>query len=257
MTITSRQAQAADANQMAACLLAQAGQSAYSALWLAQHASNSFVCVDDESKVIGTLISWKSPVAYNTVVIDAIGVQQDQQDYAHAVVQSLLGAAFAEFQCRCLRKVLLSATAAAVMEDHFWQLQGFDADKEMEGCYRKTLAPLRICLHGKKMRPNLNTGGGQVNEQTTFEYQQDGDIVWGTYSGGEVKRGVLVGKMNASRDMSISYMQIDEEGKFYQGTSKSSTEYLNDGRLVLYEDWIWTGGDRKGEGNAIIEEIKE
>jgi len=250
---TCRKATPEDA-AAASKLLQHEGMVQYSDTWLFHHFNDCFVALNANGDLTGILVSWKSPVAYNTVVVDALLLDSG---YAENIAADLLDFASADFQCRCLRHVIVSAKAAPQLPPDFWRSKGFEAQEGIPGNLSKTLLPLRICLQGKKMRPNLNTGGGQVSEQTIFEYQQDGDTVWGTYHGGEVKRGVLVGKMNASRDMSITYMQIDNEGKFYQGTSKSSTEYLNDGRLVLYEDWIWTGGDRKGEGNAIIEEIKE
>jgi hypothetical protein len=102
----------------------------------------------------------------------------------------------------------------------------------------------------------MNTANGQINEDTLFEYFQDGQMVWGTYAGGDVLRGILIGQMNANRDIRFHYLQMDTQGQIHQGTSKSSTELLNDGRVVLYENWEWTG-DKKGSGSSIIEEVKE
>jgi hypothetical protein len=116
--------------------------------------------------------------------------------------------------------------------------------------------PDRICLHNKRMRPQMNTANGQVSEETLFEYFQQGDFIWGTYSGGEVARGMLIGKMTPNRNINFHYLQMDRTGQVFGGTSHSTTEFLNDGRIVLYEDWHWTG-NRSGTGSSIIAEVKD
>ncbi len=228
---------------------------ANTAAWFYHHTNQVFLALDENGEINGMLIVWKSGVAYNTAVIDQLYITADEEE-KEIVAAALILQSGAELQHRCIRYVQVSTEAAATMSDKFWEAQGFDISDVPATSRKKILMPLRICLDGKKMKPNLNTQGGQVSEDTTFEYLQDGDYVWGTYYGGEVKRGVLVGKMTASRDINFFYMQLDADGGFHQGTSRSNTEYLNDGRLVLYEDWVWTG-DKKGEGNAVIEEIKE
>ena len=251
--ITCRTATAADLTSVQQFLEAIQCH-AYSPAWIMHHTNNLLLVQNDHATITGLMVIWQSPGSYITAVIDQILLAPTDQ--IEEIAGILLEMANLYAQQKCLRTILVSKAALSGLPASFWEASGFAASNRTELPYAKKVLPKHICLDGKKMRPNMNTLGGQVSEETIFEYQQEGDFVWGTYHGGDVKRGVLVGKMTASRDINFFYMQLDKHGEFHQGTSKSSTEYLNDGRLVLFEDWVWTG-NRKGEGTAIIEEIKE
>lgn len=227
---------------------------AHSSAWLMHHTNNIILAENEEGGIAGFMIIWQSPVKYLTAVIDHLLTAS--ADYLTEVAHALMASAHLYAQQKCLRTIVVNQSVASSLPEEFWKTAGFLATQDAGMPWAQKVMPKHICLDGKKMRPSLNTLGGQISEDTIFEYHQEGDFVWGTYHGGDVKRGVLVGKMTASRDINFFYMQLDQQGTFHQGTSKSSTEYLNDGRLVLFEDWVWTG-NRKGEGTAIIEEIKE
>ena len=129
-------------------------------------------------------------------------------------------------------------------------------EKNGQTVYGVKLMPDKICLHNRKMRPSMNTINGEVNEETIFEYFQKDDIIWGTYSGGIIQKGVLLGRMARNGDIDFDYLQVNTGNEVNTGVSHSSTEFLNDGRIILYEDWEWTG-NRSGGGRSVIEEIKE
>ena len=101
----------------------------------------------------------------------------------------------------------------------------------------------------------MNTSNGEVGAETLFEYSQKDDMIWGTYSGGLVKRGVLLGRMKPGGDLQFYYMQYNENGELNQGISTSTSEFLRDGRVILFEDWEWTG-NKTGSGRSVIEEVK-
>ncbi|HSC53722.1 MAG TPA: hypothetical protein VLC98_08885 [Phnomibacter sp.] len=227
-----------------------------SPLFLLHHCSTTWVYVQPNTQaIVGLLMSWQSPEQYSTAIIEGIVAHPDADRTQMA--GCLLQTAIDHWTNACLRNL----TAPAYPPNHWlfntFAQAGFVARPHGHIMLsNKVLAQEKICLHRKKMRPSMNSANGQVNEETLFEYFQDGNAIWGTYSGGEVVRGVLIGQMNANRDIRFQYFQIDKEGQFYQGRSKSSTEFLNDGRIALYEDWEWTA-NKKGNGNSIIEEIKE
>lgn len=233
-----------------------AGMLRVSPLFLAHHSASTWVCIQQQTKaIVGALVSWKSPAQYSTAIIDGIVVHPDTN--RQEVACGLLGAAIDFWTKACIRNL-----TSPVFPPNHWLSQTFAKAGFVAGANgqitsaSKLLSPEKICLHRKKMRPRMNSANGQINEDTLFEYFQDGDTVWGTYAGGEVVRGVLIGQMNANRDIRFHYLQIDKQGQYHQGTSKSSSEFLNDGRIVLYEDWEWTG-NKKGSGSSIIEEVKE
>jgi hypothetical protein len=223
-------------------------------LQAAQWIQSSWLCEKTDGELAGVLVSTASPNTYSTALIYDIAITGLEESN---IPWMLLQSCCHYWSQQCTRHLIGSSMLQnhPVVSSALANL-GFSTD-QIEGIsiIKKILHPERICLHNKKMRPTMNTANGQVNEETLFEYFQHGDYVWGTYGGGAVVRGVLLGKMNANRDMRFYYFQLDHEGNLLQGTSRSSSEFLNDGRVVLYEDWQWTG-NKSGSGNSIIEEIK-
>lgn len=220
------------------------------------HYINTLLVAEDANKeIIGALVSWQSPSQYNTAVIEALVIRQDH--LGTGVGKHLLARCLAYWQNQCIHKVQAYYPASVPAYKDWFLQQGFVED-EWQGIPQLTMRqmPDRICLHNKKMRPRMNTENGQVSEETLFQYFQEGDSIWGTYSGGQVLRGILVGKMTPNRNIRFHYLQMDINGQVYTGTSQSTTEFTNDGRIVLYEDWEWTG-NRTGKGSSIIEEVKE
>jgi hypothetical protein len=204
-------------------------------LHLSHHLAGTWLCEDGQGQVLAAATSWSSPTAYSTAVVDNLAMAEEAPPETLALLLDTLAA---HWSSQCARRLMMSTLPAGATQHAIL--------KQAE----------RICLHNKKMRPIMNTANGEVSEDTLFEYFQDGNLVWGTYSGGSVSRGVLLGTMNANRDIRFHYLQFDQEGNLLQGNSRSSTEFLNDGRVVLYENWLWSAG-RSGSGNSIVEEIKD
>lgn len=232
------------------------GLQQFSHVFLLHHASSVWMAVHaDNQQLLGAIISWPSPDKHNTAVVESLVLHPDA--HRQTVAKALLDTALQYWQARCMRQL----SAPAFPHNHWlaeiFAQAGFNQRITAPvPSISKTLQPVQICLHNKRMRPRINSTNGQVDEATLFEYFQDGDYVWGTYSGGVIERGVLVGKMNAKRNIHFHYIQIDKDGQMGQGHSKSSTEFLKNGRIALYEDWQWSG-DRTGSGTAIIEEVDE
>lgn len=227
-----------------------------SAVFIMHHCSSIWMAVQtDSQQIIGVIISWLSPSLHSAATVESIVLHPDA--HRKTIASALLDTAVTYWQNACLKQL----TAPAYPHNHwladiFIQAGFTNRLSTAIPTISKQLQPLKICLHNKRMRPRINSANGQVDESTLFHYYQEGDYVWGTYSGGSVERGVLIGKMNAKRNILFHYLQIEKDGTLGQGFSNSSTEYLNNGRLALYEDWEWTG-NRSGSGTAIIEEVEE
>ena len=50
-------------------------------------------------------------------------------------------------------------------------------------------------LDNRYFTTQSNSGNGEVSSETVFHYHQDGDLVYAEYSGGEILKGHLLGKM--------------------------------------------------------------
>jgi len=106
----------------------------------------------------------------------------------------------------------------------------------------------------KSFRPVCGSENGEVDETTVFEYHQDGDILTSTYSGGQIKKGQLIGTVSQEGVITMCYQQVNVRGEIMTGICTSTPYMLASGKIRLYEEWEWTSGV-KGKGQSILEEI--
>jgi len=114
---------------------------------------------------------------------------------------------------------------------------------------------MTINFDGRVFRSISNSDGGDVDEDTTFHYHQQVDLVWATYSGGSVRLGTLIAKLGGDGRLDMRYQHVGADGAFKSGRCQSRAELLPDGRLRLHEQWRWTDG-ADGEGDSVVEEIR-
>lgn len=108
--------------------------------------------------------------------------------------------------------------------------------------------------HNKKFRPVSNTPNGETSEETIFHYQQEGNILTCSYSGGHIKTGQLIGLVDSEGNIDMRYHQVNTKGELMTGICQSKPEILSDGRMILHESWQWTSGDCS-KGSSVLEEI--
>ena len=107
---------------------------------------------------------------------------------------------------------------------------------------------------GKVFVAVVNSEGGEVSDKTKFYYHQNDDIVWAEYSGGEIVKGFLIGKVDTEGRLKFSYQHINIGSEIRIGMCDSLPEHLENGKLRLNETWQWLNGD-KSTGTSIIEEV--
>ncbi|MEM9076965.1 MAG: n-acetylglutamate synthase [Bacteroidota bacterium] len=108
--------------------------------------------------------------------------------------------------------------------------------------------------HNKKFRPVTNTSNGEVSEDLVFEYQQKRNIVSCRYEGSRIVTGHLLGLVDGEGNIDMRYHQVNTQGKLMTGICTSTPELMENGKIRLHENWIWTSGD-KSKGMSILEEI--
>ncbi|MBD8490528.1 n-acetylglutamate synthase [Echinicola sp. CAU 1574] len=113
---------------------------------------------------------------------------------------------------------------------------------------------MKINYNNKRFRSISNSGNGEVSSETFFEYKQEGTILTGTYSGGEIIKGQLLGKVNDQGVIAMNYHHLNTKGQLMSGCCKSVPEFLENGKIKLLESWQWTSGDGS-VGQSVIEEI--
>ncbi len=109
-----------------------------------------------------------------------------------------------------------------------------------------------INLNNVRMNVVETAATGVVNEKTIFTFSQVGNIVTGTYSGGEIINGFLVG-MKKDKEFTFSYCQLQNNGKIDNGHSNCILMMGEDGKLRLIERFKWASRGDKEDINIFKE----
>lgn len=108
-------------------------------------------------------------------------------------------------------------------------------------------------LDGKVFQAVSDVAGGEVDAATVFTYHERDGEIWAEYSGGQIKRGNLVGTRDGDR-LDFRYSQLNVSGETSTGHCVSTVETLPGGRLRLSETWQWES--RPGAGTSVVEEVQ-
>ena len=115
---------------------------------------------------------------------------------------------------------------------------------------------MSIDYNNRKFTGVSNSVHGQVSNETVFQYYQQANILTGTYSGGKIQSGHLIGLVYDDSSLEFVYHHLDTDGKLMSGFCRSIPRMSDDGRIHLYEKWHWTFGG-EGSGESIVEEISD
>jgi hypothetical protein len=85
-------------------------------------------------------------------------------------------------------------------------------------------------------------------------YRQQGDLLWGEFSGGRARRGALAGNCLPDGTLDFAYCMVLDDGEVISGRCHSTPTVLEDGRIRLHEEWE-RYGPGGGRGVSSIEEI--
>jgi hypothetical protein len=88
---------------------------------------------------------------------------------------------------------------------------------------------------------------------TRLHFRQEGQKVLGRYSGGSVKRGLLVGEVEGE-ELRFRYTQVETSGEIHGGRSRCDVQRLPDGRTRILEHFTWR--TRPGSGTNVFDEIR-
>ena len=111
-----------------------------------------------------------------------------------------------------------------------------------------------ICYDGRRFIPKMNSENGEVSEQTTFTYHQNGKLLWADYSGGDILRGSLIGTVSINGELDFVYHHMNQDMQIKTGKFHSVPTVLEDGRIELSEKWEWTSGNYS-EGESLLVEV--
>jgi hypothetical protein len=86
-------------------------------------------------------------------------------------------------------------------------------------------------------------------------YHQAGDLLWGEFSGGDVRRGSLAGTCDVDGVLRFAYCMVQADGEYVTGYCRSVPELLADGRIRLTEYWERFGAGAS-TGVSALEELE-
>jgi len=98
-----------------------------------------------------------------------------------------------------------------------------------------------------------NSDNGEVGGGTVFHYHQTGDRLTGTYEGGLIEQGHLVGSVHPDGSLTFVYHHVTTGGELRAGRCESEPTRDDAGRLVLRERWQWFTGDRSKGTSELVE----
>ena len=107
-------------------------------------------------------------------------------------------------------------------------------------------------LNNKKFVTIENKSGLSSNE-TVFHYFQNGTAITGTYKGGAIQEGFIVGKQIEESKIELLFQCLTTDGELKVGESKGVVSQNSKGKLELNFDWNWLNGDLSGGKSAYIE----
>lgn len=111
-----------------------------------------------------------------------------------------------------------------------------------------------INYDGRRFRSVANSPNGEVSGDTVFDYRQVGTVLSGTYSGGTIVAGQLLGTVADDGGIEMRYHHVGDDGELRAGRCTSTAQLLPDGRVRLHESWQWFSGDQS-RGTSVVEEI--
>lgn len=111
-----------------------------------------------------------------------------------------------------------------------------------------------IPLDGRTLAGVANADAGEVDPDTRFEFEQDGDRLTAEYAGGAIEAGHLLGTFDG-RQWDVRYVQRNADGETATGHSVGVATRLPDGRVRIEDEWEWES--RPGGGESVLEEVRD
>lgn len=110
----------------------------------------------------------------------------------------------------------------------------------------------QVSLDGRRLVGVANSSCGEVDSDTRFEFEQEGNRINARYSGGSIVDGYLVGTFDGDQ-WDIRYVQINDEGETASGHSIGDVTVLEDDRVRVEDAWEWES--KLGSGESVLEEV--
>lgn len=109
-----------------------------------------------------------------------------------------------------------------------------------------------INYHNRYFKMISSSSSDASADDVIFHYRQEGDIVWGTFSGGTASFGTLIAHLDGEGSLDLDFQFYLLSGELVRGNSQSKLIILEDGRYRLEEDFTFIDGQK---GFSVVEEF--
>lgn len=93
-------------------------------------------------------------------------------------------------------------------------------------------------FHNKTFSLIQNSEKGEVDSETVFKYQQDGNLVTADYHGGTVKYGKIIAHLK-NDELDMLYQCITTTNELKAGKAIAKISITNKNKIKLTLNWQW------------------
>jgi hypothetical protein len=111
---------------------------------------------------------------------------------------------------------------------------------------------LRQRLHDRRFVTAGNPHGVS-GADTVFHYRVEGPVITGTYQGGRIHEGHLVGRATGPDAIELLYHCVTIDGELLAGWSRGRVGATEDGQTTLTFEWGWLSGAEGGGDSQYVE----
>lgn len=129
----------------------------------------------------------------------------------------------------------------------------YDIMEKSSHISKAKISETKINYEGRTFIPQSNTENGEVDGKTIFTYHQNEDVLWAEYTGGDIVRGYIIGRVSTLGILDFYYQHLNRQGEIRIGKCHSTPCVLEDGRIALHEEWQWLNGDQSKGASVMIE----
>ena len=106
-------------------------------------------------------------------------------------------------------------------------------------------------FNNKKFVLIQNSESGQVNQETVFNYKQDGDLVSADYFGGTIRYGKIIAILEDD-ELNMLYQCLTTNNELKAGKALAKLSLTVTGKIKMSLQWEWLGdGNEKGTSEYI------
>lgn len=108
--------------------------------------------------------------------------------------------------------------------------------------------------HKKVFRPFRSTGTGLADHAVLYHFQQASQRIWGTFKGGQIDYGQLLGLCQPDGSIKTNFHYIARQGQLIAGSGTIKPTRLTKGHLKLGMNWKFAHAPYE-EGIMVLKEL--